>query len=57
MNKFYVCKRLKLYDYLVQHGFKPCEQRADKYNAKYMVWIFNNSEELQTTINEYYNKI
>ena len=57
MNQFYVCKRLKLYDYLVQHGFKPCEQRADKYNAKYMVWIFNNSEELQTTINEYYNKI
>lgn len=57
MKEFYVCKRLKLYDYLVQHGFMPCEQRADKYNAKYLVWIFKNSKELQNTVNTYYNEI
>lgn len=56
MKEYYVCKRLKLYDYLVRnYNFKPCEVRADKYNANYMVWIFKNSKELQDAINNYYN--
>lgn len=56
MKRFYVCRRLRLYNYLVQAGYKPVEHRVDKLNPDYLVWIFENSDALQEIITEYYNR-
>lgn len=56
MKKFYVCRRLRLYNYLVQAGYRPVEYRVDKFNPDYLVWIFENSAELQNVITKYYNR-
>ena len=41
--KTYVCKRLRLFNYLTTNGFIPFRQCADfKDNTKY-VWLFADS--------------
>ena len=54
-KKVYVCKRLKLYDWLVNHGFEPFCKRRDRENYNYYVWLFDDTDELQSSITEYYN--
>jgi hypothetical protein len=53
--KIYVCKRLRLYTYLHEHGFIELFVRPDKFNPHYYVWIFRNSEELQNAIKDFYS--
>ena len=57
IKEVYVCKRLKLYNWLVNHGFEPFCKRRDRENYKYYVWMFRNSNELQDSITEYYNSV
>ena len=52
----YVCKRLRLYNELVRAGFEPIAMRKDYFNPNYHVWIFKNTEELQSIVNNYYSK-
>ena len=54
--KTYVCKRLKLFNYLTARGFVPFKTRPDKYNSDFNVWLFIDSDKLQETVTEYYNK-
>ena len=42
MNKF-VCKRLRLCNYLMDRGFFPYQVEPDKNNTRYNVYIFENT--------------
>lgn len=55
--KFYVCKRIKLLNWLMEKGFMFIEARKDKYNSNYNVWIFIETPELKTAVDEYYSNI
>ena len=55
MNNAYVCRKLYLNIFLQSKGFKPFAQRIDKFDAKKMVWIYNNNTDLQAAVTEYYN--
>ncbi len=50
----YVCKKLRLCSYLLQQGFNYIEEKEDKFNPKFNIWIFKNSPELRNAIEEYY---
>ena len=53
-NKFYVVKRIRLYTYLNELGFKMVQVKPDERNPKYYVWVFNYTEELQNAIDNFY---
>lgn len=53
--RFYVCRRIKLLSFLQDRGFKHIMQQKDKTNPKYFVWIFTDSPELRSAIEDYYN--
>jgi hypothetical protein len=53
----YVCRKMRLCAYLLEKGFKYEEERQDKFNEKYRVWIFRNTPELRNAIEEYYAQI
>lgn len=55
--KFYVCRRIRLLNYLQQKGFNFIKTETDKMNPNYLVWIFFDSEKLRNTIEEYYSLI
>lgn len=52
----YICRKMRLCCYLLKHGFQYVSERADKYNPKYRVWLFDNTPELRIAIEEYYSK-
>lgn len=56
-NDYYVCKRLRLCHFLLMKGFNFDSYRPDKYNPKYLVWLFKNSDKLQSAVSEYYERI
>lgn len=56
MNNAYVCRKLYLNIFLQSKGFKPFAQRMDKFDAKKMVWIYNNNTDLQAAVTEYHNQ-
>ena len=55
--KTYVCKRLRLYNYLSDHGFVFYRACRDKFNPKYTVWLYTWSEELEKAVSEYYTMV
>lgn len=56
-SKHYVCKRLRLLEYLMRRGFAPITDVPDPTNWKYRHWIFENSPALETALEEYFEKI
>lgn len=56
-NDYYVCKRLRLCHFLLMKGFNFDSYRPDKYNPKFLVWIFKNSDKLQQAVSEYYERL
>lgn len=52
-NDFYVCKRLRLCHFLLMKGFSFDSYRPDKYNPKFLVWIFKNSQNSKQLPNIY----
>ena len=56
-KEIYVCRRIRLYNYLIEHGFYPFAKRRDRDNYKYYVWLFQNSQELQECVTDYYSNI
>lgn len=57
MSAVYVCKRIRLYDFLTNKGFKPFKQVVDKNDCKKYVWLYDDSPELQAAVSEYYSKM
>ena len=53
--KFYVCKRMRLLTLLQENGFKYLKQQKDRNNPRYSVWIFEDTPELRSTVESYYN--
>lgn len=53
-RKYYTCKRLRLLQYLMERGFTPEATIPDPTNPKYKWWLFNNSCELETALEEYF---
>ena len=57
LENVYICRKMKLYSYLVSNGFAPFAVRQDKYCHERVVWIFNNTDELQKAVSDYYLKM
>ena len=55
--KTYVCKRMRLYNYLSDKGFVFYKACRDKFNPKYTVWLYEWSEKLEAAVNEYYAEV
>lgn len=55
-GEFYVCKRLRLLNFLKNKGFLPIRTEPDIKNPKYSVWIFKNTEPLLDAIDEFLNQ-
>lgn len=53
---YYICKRLRLLNYLLENGFKPYAETPDPNNIKMRWWLFSNSPELDVALNKYFNK-
>lgn len=55
-GEFYVCKRIRLLQYLMKSGFTPENSIPDPDNIKYKWWIFINTPELEDCIDKYFGK-
>lgn len=57
MNKkslpIYVVKTTRLNEYLIQQGFKMLRPRVDKFNEKFIVFLYEDSKELRDCIARY----
>lgn len=51
----YICRKLRLYVYLTQRGFKYEYEKEDKKNSNYKIWIYKETPELRLAIEEYYS--
>lgn len=54
--KTYVCKKIKLYEYLTNKGYKPYRVATDIYNAERKVWLYDDSDNLRKDIDNYYKR-
>lgn len=52
-GNLYVCRTPWLLDHLRLKGFIPIKVSADKYNPKHLVWIFENSPELEAAADKF----
>lgn len=53
----YCCKRWRLLTYLVERGFTPVKTIPDCNRTDFKNWIFDNSPELEATIDEYFENL
>ena len=53
-KKPYVCKRLRMCEYLVNRGFTPSATIPDATNPRYKWWLFDTSDELDAAVREYF---
>ena len=56
-GEYYICKRLRLLEYLLDKGYEPIRSIPDPDNWKLKNWIFKNSEQLTNDINDYFNNL
>ncbi len=52
--KYYICRRIKLLTFLQNKGFQYIMHEPDKYNPKYTIWLFEDTEEIRKAVDEYY---
>ena len=55
-NKIYACTKIRLCEYLINHGYMYIREATDIKNPSRKVWLFNDSEELKKCVEEYYNR-
>lgn len=56
-DKIYIVKRIRLLEFLVGKGFKNYKVIPDPTSTKKYNWfIFEDSEEIRTAANEYYEQ-
>lgn len=51
--KFYVAKTMRMASYLCSHGFKIIKEQPDRNNAKFNVWLFEDTIELRGCLLNY----
>lgn len=54
LSKGYVCRKIRLYSFLLDNGFKPVQVRPDREQNERLVWIFDDTQSLRDVIEEYY---
>lgn len=54
LSKGYVCRKIRMYNFLIEKGYRPKQIRPDKMNANRLVWIFEDTAELRNMVEEYY---
>lgn len=52
---FWVVKKIRLHQYLIEHGFQALKQQTDRNNPRFQVWIYPKSDELLAAIEDYYS--
>lgn len=52
----YIIRTLKLKNYLDSKGFKPEGSMPNKDIPKFLVWLYQDTEELREVVKEYSNK-
>lgn len=53
-SDYYTCKRLRMLQYLMEHGFEPYATIPEPTNVKYSWWLFHNTPELEKCVEEYF---
>ena len=57
-GEYYTVKRIRLLTYLIQQkGLYPEYQIPDPTNPKYSWYVYRNSPELETYLDEYFRKL
>lgn len=54
-GEIYVCKRMRMLNYLMNKGFTPTDTIPDPLNPRFRWWKFTNSSELEAVIEEYFD--
>lgn len=52
----YICTKLRMCSFLLKKGFNYIEEKPDKKNPKFNIWVFANTPQLQLAIEEYYSQ-
>lgn len=55
LSKGYVCRKIRLYNFLIEKGFRPVQVRPDRECSNRLVWIFNDTVGLRALVEEYYD--
>lgn len=55
-GEYYTCKRLRLLQFLMERGFEPETSMPDPNNLKYKWFKFQNSPELEDTLDEWFSQ-
>lgn len=53
-KKEYVCKRLRMYDWLTMRGWRPERLVTDIQNANYVNWVYKTSSEFNADVKLYF---
>ena len=56
-TNIYVCRRLKLLDFLQKKGFEVIDTIPDYRNPRFKCWTFQRTPELLAAVEEYYEPI
>lgn len=56
-GKYYVCRRLRMLDWLIAKGYEPISTISDTNNWRYKNWVFENSYELEQDIILYFQTL
>lgn len=54
MNNLYFCTRPRLYSFLVEKGFKVIRTMPNYYNPEYVVWVFEQTPEMEKAKEEFF---
>ena len=54
-NQTYVCRKLFLYYFLTEKGFKPYRTVPDKWDCNKTIWFYDDSNEIRNAVEEYYS--
>lgn len=53
-GEIYFCTRLRMLEWLNNQGYRPFSTVPDRRNPKLSTWLFHNSPQLETAVNEYF---
>lgn len=53
-KKEYVCKRLRMYDWLTMRGWRPERLVTDIQNANYVNWVYKTNPEFNADVELYF---
>lgn len=55
MKDVFICKRLRLLEYLIKKGHEAIGTQPDVDNPYYKNWIFENNDKLTADLEYYFN--